>query len=192
MTIRAKLRLSSIAIIIMIIVFIGAMFFLVFTLQQSYQKQQFAQKITETSFQMALLRSEYSTHPSERPKTQWINTYEVLSRILDEATPLFSKTEEKVLFESTRKVSEDTRELFSQLITNVEQGGNETVGEELNNQLTVKSQTRVSDVLHLSKLSRADADNALRLFEFTVIILGILFAVISIISYFITTSIMAS
>jgi len=176
----------------MIIVFIGAMFFLVFTLQQSYQKQQFAQKITETSFQMALLRSEYSTHPSERPKTQWINTYEVLSRILDEATPLFSKTEEKVLFENTRKVSEDTRELFGQLITNVEQGGNEAVSEELSNQLTVKSQTRVSDVLHLSELSRADADNALRLFEFAMIILGILFAVISIISYFITTSIIAS
>ena len=113
----------------MIIVFIGAMFFLVFTLQQSYQKQQFSQKITETSFQLALLQSEYSTHPSERPKTQWINTHEVLSRILDEATPLFSKTEEKVLFENTRKVSEDTRELFGQLITNVEQGGNEAVSE---------------------------------------------------------------
>lgn len=189
MTVLAKIRFSSIATIILGIVFVVVMLFLVLKLHQSYQKEQFSQKITEASFQMALLRSEYFVHPSEMSKTQWITTYEALSRTLDEAEHLFLKNEEKALFDDTRRVSTDARALFGQLAVNIEQGGNEMIREELINQLIMKAQAPVSNVLRLSVLSRSDADRALYLFEVVVTILMFFICIITIWSYKIGRSI---
>ncbi len=192
MTIATKLRLNSIAITILVIIFIGVTIFLVFKLQQSYQKQQLAQKITENSFQLAILRSEYVAYPSDRPKNQWIDTYEAQSRLLEEAVPLFITTEEKVLFEDIRKVSGENMALFGELVKNIEHGSSQTIIQELNNRITVKVQARVSDALRLSKLSSAEVNTIEYQFEFFVAILGILIVAISIGSYIVSISIAKS
>lgn len=183
MNIRTKLRGSSIIITGLILIFIGVEIFFMVTLQASHKKQQLAQKITEASFQLALLRSEYKAHPSERPKVQWINMYETQTRLLDEAAPLFTTPEEKTLFNDTRAVSTDSRKLFGELIRNIEQEGSETVIEELSNQLTIKAQARVSNALRLSELARAQASNAQNQFGFVTTALGIIIVVISIVFY---------
>ena len=174
MTITTKLRLSSIVAVGMVLIFIGTSLVLVTELRHAYQKQQIVEQITEKSFQLALLRSEYVLHPSERPKTQWINMYESQAIAIDQATNLFTTIEEKELLNDARTVSQDNRILFGELIKNIEQGGNATVIEELTNQMSIKSQERVSDVLRLADISRANVVDVEKVFTVVMAIFGLL------------------
>lgn len=168
-----------------IIIFIIVSFLLTLSLSQAYKKEQLAQKISATSYQMAVLRSEYFIYRNDRPKEQSISSYESLSRLLDEAEPLFSEPEEKLLFQEIREVSDMSRMLFGELVKNIEQSGSETVIQELINQLSIKSQTRVSNILYLAELSRQDATQREQGFMVAVIFAGIVVILITLWSYLI-------
>lgn len=192
MTIRAKLRLNSFVSVFLIIVFSVVTILLLFSLQRASQKQQLTQQITGASFQMALLQNEYILHPSERPKIQWINAYESLARFLEQGEPLFAREEERVQFERLRVVFDASRVLFGKLVQNIEGEGSAKVTEELSNQLTAKSQERVSSVSSLSDFGRADTKRALNIFELLTSILVLLIISIALWSYAISRSIAES
>ncbi|MBI3633070.1 MAG: hypothetical protein HY226_02145 [Candidatus Vogelbacteria bacterium] len=184
MRIRTKLGLSSTIITVVTVTFIGVTFYLIYTLNQFYQKQQSVEKITEDYFQMALLGGEYLTHPNERPKVQWISKYEEQARLLDEVAPLFVGPEERELFDDTRKVFAERNALFAEVVKNIEQGSSKVIIEELNNQITIKAQAGVSDTLRLSNLNRAYITDSEYKLGLLVVVLGILAVVISLSFYF--------
>ena len=62
----------------------------------------------------------------------------------------------------------------NELIKNIEQGGNATVIEELTNQMSIKSQERVSDVLRLADISRANVVDVEKVFTVVMAIFGLL------------------
>lgn len=192
MTISTRLRFSSIAVAFLITLFVGVTFFLALSLQRSHQKQQFAQHIAESSFQMTVLQGEYFLHPEERSKSQWMSIYGVLSRTLDEASPVFSEIEEGELLEEIHIIAGDSLNLFSQLVGNIEQGGDVTVREELIDRLAVKSQVRVANILRLSELGQLGERRTLHLFKVVVGVLAFLICVISYWSYLISRSITTS
>src|SRR3989338_121020 len=188
MKVSTKLRLSSNILIILAIIFIGATLLFVFNLQRLQQKQQLAQKITENSFHLISLQHEYISHSSERPKAQWNIVYQSLSTYLNEGKPIFTTPKEEALFEYTLQVSLDTKTLFDQLVGAVEQGKSETIIGRLTDQLSVKTQERVSNMLVLSELSRKGLILAGYLFEFVMAILAFIISAISIWSYSISRS----
>lgn len=192
MTIRTQLRATTIATAVLILVFIGTIFFSSAVVRKAYDRQRVAQQITERSFQSLLLRYEYVQHPSERAKVQWINLYEAQLRLLEESETLFKREPAHSVYEELRSSIENKEPLFSELIRNVDLGASDTIIQELNNQLSMRSQARIAQALRLSELSHDDATAAARnLFAFVTFV-GLIVFIISTGSYFVSTKIAAS
>ena len=192
MKVSTKLRLSSLLVVVLITLFIGGISSLFIILDQAQQKEQLAQKITETSFQLALLRSEYVEYNIARSKTQWITVYETQARLFEEAASLFTSGEEVALFEDAHKLSLESRVLFGELVQTIDEGGSKTVAEELSNQLTIKAQAQVAHILSFSEISRAQAVSKERMFEVLIAVLGVLIITLSLWSYIVSRSIVGS
>ncbi|MCX6736169.1 MAG: ATP-binding protein [Candidatus Parcubacteria bacterium] len=183
MKVSTKLRLNSYLIIIFAIVFIGAVFFLIFELQKSQQEQRLTQKITRDSFQLISLQDEYLLHPSERPKSQWRIVYQSLLKSIDEGKSVFTEPEESFLFRNTFLSFDDNKALFEQMIGSIEQGKTRAFIEQKKDILSVKAQERVSKMLILSELSNARSVSFWYLLEFIIIILVCVIGAISVFSY---------
>ena len=173
MKVSTKLQLGLIAISALFTLFIVTVFFLIFEFRQSFKKIELAERITEISFQSALLRGEYSLNQSESSKQQLENNSKAIQVLLDEAATLFKESEEHALLEDMRKVSLEVRELRNKLFQNLESGGRLALSKDLNDQINLKVQERVYSVLQLSVLSRLEADRYLTMLGFIVSILGI-------------------
>ena len=188
MKVSTKLQLGFIAISALFTLFIVTVFFLIFEFRQSFKKIELAERITEISFQSALLRGEYSLNQSESSKQQLENNSKAIQVLLDEAATLFKESEEHALLEDMRKVSLEVRELRNKLFQNLESGGRLALSKDLNDQINLKVQERVYSVLQLSVLSRLEADRYLTMLGFIVSILGIFIFFISLWSYLLSRS----
>ncbi len=192
MKIRTKLRIGTVITAVLVIIYTAALVVLLLTIRFSAEKQRLVERITHGEFQSSFLRGEYVQYPSERPKEQWVDVHERQSRLLDESTHLFTAPAEKKLFDQIVVSSKNSRELFDELIRNVESGGSRTVIQELNNQLSVKTQTGIANALLLAGLSRQNGTQAARTFALVVILLGLVVVGFSILSYITSMSVAAS
>ncbi len=180
MKISTKLRIGTITIAFSIVVFSIVIFFLLSTQQRLFEKVQIIEEITESSFQLALLRSEYIAHPGDRPKIQWINMYEVQSSLLKKAEPFFTTPEESHLFDEMRRSLEENKVLFGALIDNIERHAESLIIEQINIQMIQQAQLRVADALQLASFAREKMEDIGRKSLFVVILLGSIISFLSI------------
>ena len=176
MQIRTKIRLGTIATTIFTLLFVAIFVLFAVKVNHAYQKQKIVEKIVESSFQSALLRSDYIKYPSDRSKAQLLSIYESRERLFAENAQLFSSASEKKIFEEIVMLAQNSDDLLRQLFRNVETGAGDIVVQEVNNQLTVKAQSRIAETLRLADLVRQETTGELRSYMFFVVILGLLVA----------------
>ncbi|MDP3726105.1 MAG: hypothetical protein Q8R36_02820 [bacterium] len=131
MKINTKLRLGTALIVALVSASLLVGFFLMAQVRKAGEKQVVVEKIVQGAFEMGLLRSEYIANPGERIKTQWIILRSAQLKILDESISIFTSPEEKVFFDTIRKIYVSTQPLFDQLVLSIEQGGNRELTERL-------------------------------------------------------------
>ena len=143
MNIRTQLRAGTFATTFFLVLFIIILLVIASSVWHATDQQKVADQFTERSFQLSLLRSEYLLHPGERAKIQWIGQSESKLRLIDEKAHLFTNDIERGLVEKLRMAADSNRLLFAQLVRSVEQGGIDTVIQELNNQMNMRSQISI-------------------------------------------------
>ncbi len=192
MKIRTKLNLNAIVTALLLAIFVSGILLFIYTLGRSYEKQRLAEEITEASFQSILLENKYTYYPNESVRMEWASVYEKQARLLEKAEPLFLSAEKRSLLSNIQNASVEEKLLFEELARNIEEGGSETIIQELNSQLAIKAQEHVSNTLRLSDVSRQEITSVQRQFYSTLIILGLLVAAFYIVSYWSTHSLIVA
>lgn len=159
---------------------------------EAYEKQKIAEKISEASFQSSLIRSEYFQYPGERQKAQWISIWKSNEVIFEESSSLFDAPEEQELFRSIITFADAKKNLFEELVSNVERGDRGVIVQELNNQLSMIAQHQISATLRLSELSRDAAGKAVRTLTIVISMFGIFAISLAIVVFLMNKDITAS
>ncbi|MEI8229744.1 MAG: ATP-binding protein [Candidatus Peregrinibacteria bacterium] len=188
MNISTKLRLSSVATTLFVLLFICVTLSHIYDLNILNQKQQLSEGIISNSFQLIALRDEYIWHPSVELKAQWMNQYTMMMKLFIEAKPLFAIAEEHTLFEKSLEASVATGDLYHQLVQSIEQRKGMAVTEELKTQLSLIARNRVSNMLRLSDLIRTEERAIERTFLSIMVLLGAIIVLLSLLSYLISRS----
>ncbi len=192
MRIRTRLRIGSLLIMLLYALFIVTVIYFLSAVRYANKKQEVTELLAERSFQSSLLSNEYVRNPGERAKAQWVSLYESRERLLQEYRPLFSEEPERSIFLELRLSILGSKPLFEQLVRSIESGSSDTIIQEINNQLNIGAQDRVTLVSRLSSESRDAAARAAQTLTFIVFVIGFLVLVISAGFYLMTMNISAS
>ncbi|NOS67198.1 MAG: PAS domain S-box protein, partial [Candidatus Peribacteraceae bacterium] len=189
---RTQLRAGMIVTTTLITIFICMVFYCVVVVSRSYKQQKISEKMAELSFQLSLLQSEFVQFSGERPKSQWASVYASLQIILDDYPRSELSQTQELLFKEIREATMQQKNLFEELVRNVDEGGNATIIRELNNQLSVIAQTGTTNALELAELGRQQAEHATRWLSFVIVVLGLLVLGVSVGSYLLSDAIASS
>lgn len=88
--------------------------------QVAEQKDLLTDRIQRVHFTLTSLRNEYLVHNEERSKEQWLAKFAELRSLLVEAGLLFSREEDRALLRVLVENLDETRELFTAIVTAVE------------------------------------------------------------------------
>lgn len=192
MTIRVKLLTGTIGIASLKLIFIVILLYSVSVVHRTAERQKIAEEIGMQSFQLSLLRGEYQQYPGTRAKEQWVNQLESLMRSFQEHTTTFSHVPEKEIIDKLRTSIERSRVLFGELVRNVERGGNDTIIQELANQLALQAQNRSELVTRLSEIGRHSVAQITETLIYAVLLIGLIMFAIAVGIYFMNKKIVAS
>ena len=183
MKLRTKLHIGTVLTTTLVAAFVGTMLFYLSVITYAYEKQKVAEQIAEKAYQSSQLRSEYVRSPGERPKAQWVNVFAAQETLFEGSESLFTGPEEKMLLEEIRTAAARGRDLFQELVRTTEQNGSPIIIQELSNQLSIKSETKISNALHLAEISRKSASDAGKSLFIIILVLGMALLVIAIASH---------
>lgn len=154
MNIRTKLRAGTI--VTVTFVAIGTCIVAVFLslVHRANEKQKVVDEITRNIYQSALVREDFVKFPTERPSYQWTQLRDLLKTMLTDNEYLFTTDAEQSLLREIRSLSNDGDALFAKLGPALKEGEDQNLVTQLDNQMSMKSQEKISAALQLGAISR--------------------------------------
>ncbi|MGO9614512.1 MAG: sensor histidine kinase [Dissulfurispiraceae bacterium] len=116
MKIKTRLRINTFISLGVVILIVLSLVWSFLEVSRATRNVDLIEEMRKVAFERILLRDEYLLHGEERAGIQWHAKSETLRGLLESASRLFSRSEEKALVKETQRDFDATFTLFSELI----------------------------------------------------------------------------